>query len=276
MKIGFIGGGNMAEGIIAGLVKNFLPESIFVADPSADRQALLSENYHVNTFNHYQYFLTEVDFVVLAIKPQGFAELLPQIAQELKPHQVVISIAAGVTVGAISHLLENESLPIVRAMPNMSAKVGHGATGLFANAYVSDDQKNIVAEVFEGCGIATWVNEESLINAVIAVAGSSPAYFFLFAKLIGEVGVKMGLPADVATKMAVETMLGSAQLAAEEGADLNDLIRSICSPKGTTEQAMISFEHSDLLGVIEQAMQAAVDRSEVLALELDEKIRGAV
>lgn len=274
MKIGFIGGGNMAEGIIAGLVKHFLPSSIFVADPSSDRQAVLKERYEINAFDHYRYFLTEVDFIVLAIKPQGFADLLPEIAESISQNQVVISIAAGVTVNTISYLLKDDSLAIVRAMPNMPAKVGHGVTGLFANPSVSEDQQHIVSEIFEGCGMATWVKEESLINAVTAVAGSSPAYFFYFAKLVGEVGAKMGLDEEVAAKMAIQTMLGSAKLADIGDLTLDELVTSICSPKGTTEQAMISFQESDLFSVVEKAMTAVVNRSEVLAEEIEAKVRG--
>lgn len=274
MKIGFIGGGNMAEGIIAGLVKNFLPSSIFVADPSEDRQAVLKECYKINTFDHHRYFLSEVDFIVLAIKPQGFADFLPEIAPLIQKHQVVISIAAGVTVDVITHLLQGDDFAIVRAMPNMPAKVGHGVTGLFANANVSDDQQNVVSEIFEGCGMATWVKQEAQINAVIAVAGSSPAYFFYFAQLVGQMGAKLGLNDEVATKMAIQTMLGSAKLADIGDVSLDELIRSICSPKGTTEQAMISFQESDLASIVEKAMMATVNRSETLAEELAEKIRG--
>ncbi|GAA5098130.1 pyrroline-5-carboxylate reductase [Wohlfahrtiimonas larvae] len=274
MKIGFIGGGNMAEGIIAGLVQNFLPSSIFVADPSLDRQTVLKDRYEINTFDHHRYFLSEVDFIVLAIKPQGFASFLPEIAPLIQKKQVVISIAAGVTIDVISDLLD-ESFAIVRAMPNMPAKVGHGVTGLFANAHVSDDQKNVISEIFEGCGMATWVKEEAHINAVIAVAGSSPAYFFYFAQLVGQMGAKLGLNAEVATKMAVQTMLGSAKLADIGDVNLDDLIRSICSPKGTTEQAMISFKESNLDSIVEKAMLATVERSEVLAEELTQQIKGS-
>lgn len=275
MKIGFIGGGNMAEGIIAGLVKGFLPASIFVADPSVDRQMHLSSSYGINTFEHYRYFLSEVDYIVLAIKPQGFAALLPEMSAHIQPHQVVISIAAGVTVSAITQLLPINELPIVRAMPNMAAKVGHGVTGLYANSYMTADRINCVTEMFEGCGMATWVKDESLINAVIAVAGSSPAYFFYFAEIIGQVGAQMGLNPKEATRMAVETMLGSAKLAAEGESELPDLIRSICSPKGTTEQAMAVFKDNDaLFNVVKSAMTATVERSEVLAKSLEATIKG--
>lgn len=274
MKIGFIGGGNMAEGIIAGLVKKFSPSSLFVADPNLERQKTLNENYGIQASGHYSDFLAEMDFIVLAIKPQGFAELLPELSAHIGKHQGIISIAAGVSVSSIGYLLQDETLSIVRSMPNMAAKVGHGVTGLFANPYVTDEQKLSVTEIFEGCGMATWVKEESLINAIIAVAGSSPAYFFYFAKLIGEIGAKMGLEEDVATKMAIQTMLGSAKLADNSDRDLDGLIRSICSPKGTTEQAMISFEENHLVDVIEKAMVATVNRSEVLAAELDAKVRG--
>ncbi len=274
MKIGFIGGGNMAEGIIAGLVNNFSPSTIFVADPSADRQQVLSETYGINTFSQYNDFISEMDFIVLAIKPQGFAELLPEISNHIQANQVIISIAAGVSINAIAHLLGNEDLAIVRTMPNMAAKVGNGVTGLFANPNVTTEQQKVVTEIFEGCGMAVWVKEESLINAVIAVAGSSPAYFFYFAKVIGEVGAKMGLDEATATKMVVQTMLGSAKLADSSDISLNELIRSICSPKGTTEQAMISFEENHLSDVVEKAMEATVKRSEVLAAELDAKVRG--
>lgn len=274
MKIGFIGGGNMAEGIIAGLVNNFSPSDIFVADPSTERQQILNDLYGINTFGQYDDFIAEMDFVILAIKPQGFSDVLPEISNYIQPNQVVISIAAGVSINIIAYLLNNESLPIVRTMPNMAAKVGHGVTGLFANANVTAEQQKVVTEIFEGCGMAVWVKEESLINTVIAVAGSSPAYFFYFAKLIGEIGAKMGLDETTATKMAVQTMLGSAKLAANSDVSLNELIRSICSPKGTTEQAMISFEEDNLSNIVEKAMEATVKRSEVLADELDKKVRG--
>ncbi len=272
IKIGFIGGGNMTTGIVAGLVQRLSPEHIFVSDINQERLQFLSSTYKINTHLDYATFIQKVDIVILAIKPQGFSELLPKLNPHLTAKQVVVSIAAGISVDALQNLLPTENLPIVRAMPSMPAKVGNGVTGLYGNSFVTDAQKSAISAIFESCGIASWLQNESQIAVVAAVAGSSPAYFFYFLEIMGKVGESLGLDHHLSEQMAIETMLGSAKLAKIGDLSLEALRKSICSPNGTTEQAIASFKKDELDKVVDRAMRATVKRGDEISEEINAHI----
>lgn len=207
------------------------------------------------------------DVLILGVKP---AQLL-DVAQELKAtcaatKPLVISVAAGVLTDQITDVL-GADIPVVRAMPNTPSTIGEGAAGLYANAAVSDAQRELAKTIIQACGIAVWVEQESLIDAVIAVAGSAPAYFFYILETMVDEAQKLGLdPAD-AKALAVQTCLGAARLVQSTETDLATLRNNVTSPGGTTQAALASFKVSGLDETLRAGMQAAVARAKEMAAE---------
>ncbi|MDG9729603.1 pyrroline-5-carboxylate reductase [Ignatzschineria sp. RMDPL8A] len=271
-KIGFIGGGHMATAILEGLVEHYPKSLLYVADRNAPKREYFSETLGINTASHFSEFIDEMDAIVLAIKPQGFPELLPELKPHLKEETLVISVAAGISSEAILRALGRETQPLVRTMPNIPAAVGLGATALFSPNTLTDSHAALTETIFNACGITTWVEKEALLSAVISVSGSSPAYFFYLLEIMIDAGVKLGLSRESSEILAKQTMLGSAQIALDSDKSVKALKESVMSPEGTTEQAIFSFERDDLQQIIERGMQAAFDRDQVLSSEISKKL----
>jgi pyrroline-5-carboxylate reductase len=268
--IAFIGGGNMARSLIGGMISNGWPvEHIHVADNSKEQLTTVSTCFPgIHTHLDNAEAVQQANIVVLAIKPQ----VLGAVAKDLAPaidasRHLVISIAAGLRSGDIDRWLGGNKA-IVRCMPNTPALVQSGATGLFANELVSDEQCNQAESVLRSVGSTLWVKEEAQIDAVTAVSGSGPAYFFLIMEAMEEAGVALGLDREAARLLSIETAFGAAKLALESDDTPAALRQKVTSPGGTTEQAIKVMEDKQLQQIFAEAMKAAADRAAELAEQL--------
>lgn len=267
--IAFIGAGNMASSIIGGLIKNGWPAThIIGTGRTQEKLNKLQERFgiQVTTDNHQA--LNKASVVMLGVKPQGFQALLKDIAPSLnsKKH-LLISLAAGITMSALEEWT-NPDFAIVRSMPNTPCLLQEGVTGLIVNQQVNEAQKSLADTIFSATGITQWVATEDMIDAIIAVSGSGPAYFFLFMEAMKQTAIELGFDAETAARLTVQTALGAARMAQEEKADIAELRRRVTSPKGTTEQAINTFQQGDLQGLVEKSMKAAVKRAQEMAKEL--------
>jgi len=257
----------MATSLIGGLLaRDFTPTQITACDIDTEQLARLGRQFSINTSNDNRDAVNKADIVMLAVKPQVMQVVCEQLAiVEYKTERLFISIAAGVRATDINRWLGG-NCAIVRCMPNTPSLLQLGATGLYANTSVSDAQKNTAQLILEAVGITVWVEKEILIDAVTAVSGSGPAYFFYFIELLQAAGEKLGLDADTALKLARQTALGAASMAQND--DVVDLRERVTSKKGTTEAAILSFQKNALATLVENATKAAYDRSAELASEL--------
>ncbi|MEW5008729.1 MAG: pyrroline-5-carboxylate reductase [Cycloclasticus sp.] len=268
-QIGFIGGGNMASSLIGGLVSNGYPaDKITVADLDADKLAYLSETFGVNTTLDSLVLAEKVDVLVLAVKPQHMqtvAEVISSAVQQKQP--VLVSIAAGIRVDALERWL-GQGLALVRCMPNTPALVKTGATGLYANAQVTESQKDQVESLLRAVGVTVWVATEQELDAVTALSGSGPAYFFLMMEALEAAAVDAGLDQKTAQLLTQETALGAAKMALASSESAAVLRQRVTSPGGTTERALAVMGERGLKEIYHAAVLAARDRSIELSDEL--------
>lgn len=266
-KISFVGAGNMATSLIGGLVEDgYDAARICACDIDASRLELLRERFGIGIENDAGEAARDADIVVLAVKPQSMRDVCTQLSK-LAPNraQLFISIAAGVPASAIDAWLGGDR-HIVRCMPNTPALMRLGASGLAANSRVDDGQKQDAQAIMQAVGICLWVDRESDLDAVTAISGSGPAYFFYFIELLEAAGVELGLPRETAASLARQTALGAASMARD--ADVVELRAQVTSKKGTTEQAILSFQQNQLDRIVGEAAAAAQRRSLELAREL--------
>ena len=266
--LAFIGAGNMARAIIGGLINNGYPaEQIWASEPDASKLIDLKEQGLQTTCNNNE-AVKAADVVILAVKPQVLKSVLTDIAttvQSQKP--LLLSVAAGVMTSSMDLWLGGNT-SIVRCMPNTPALVQAGANGLYANEQVSSEQKELAESILQATGITLWVDEESQLDAVTAVSGSGPAYYFLVMESMIQAGIKLGLSEEVATQLTLQTAQGAAKMALSSDVDPAELRRRVTSPNGTTEQAIKRFLAGGLPELFDDALQACNDRSVELADEL--------
>ncbi len=269
-RIGFIGGGNMAASLIGGLVEaGNSADNLLVAEPDAARRQQLQTAFGVHTTDDNSGVLQQ-DFVVLAVKPQ----ILRAVCEALRPTAqqaacTFVSIAAGVRSASIDRWLGGNRA-IVRCMPNTPALLRCGATGMFANTAVGAAAREQADAMLGSVGITVWVDDEQLLDAITAVSGSGPAYYFLMMEAMSEVAVQLGLDADSARRLVTQTALGAARMMADSELDAATLRANVTSKGGTTEQAIATFEQAGLRDIVRQAMTAAQQRSVELAQQLDQ------
>jgi len=262
MKLGFIGGGNMAAAIIGGLIRTgFEAKNIQVAEPVAERRAWLAKEFGIGVEESAADCL-QADVLVLAVKPQQLKEVLTPLPA-LRETQLVLSIAAGVRALDISRWLACHKA-VARAMPNTPALVGEGATGLFGLPGVTDTQRSWASRVMEAVGMVVWVDEESLIDAVTAISGSGPAYVFYFIEALERAGIDLGLPPETARQLTLQTFLGAATLASQDAASPAELRARVTSKGGTTEQGILTLAQAGIDATILQAARAAAHRAQEL------------
>jgi len=262
-KIGFIGGGNMAEAFIKGLLGGGLPaDMIFVAEPNDLRRAFLAERYAVATRIENREVVAAADCVVLAFKPQIVGEVLTEIASAFVGDKLLISILAGVSTRTLEGFFDGEPR-IVRAMPNTPALVGQGAAGLCAGRFASREELAIARKLFETVGTVQMVSEEQM-DAVTGLSGSGPAFVYTFIEALADGGVQEGLRRDVAQALAVQTVLGAAMLVKETGEHPALLRDKVCSPGGTTIAAIRVLEERGLRATMMEAVSSATRRSKEL------------
>ncbi len=268
-KIGFIGGGNMAASLVNGLVASgHDPKQIWVSDINPETLATLSANLGINVSHNNLEVIPAVDVVVLAVKPQVLAQVAKEICPCLHPNQMVVSIAAGITLTSLSKWLCPET-PIVRCMPNTPALVLTGATALYANDKVTPEQRDLAETILRSVGIALWVENESDLDAVTAVSGSGPAYYFLLMEAMEKVAVEMGLSEATARLLIQQTALGAAKIALESPESPGELRLRVTSPGGTTQRAIETFEHGGFTGLVCKALHAARDRSIEMSKQME-------
>ncbi len=266
MRTGFIGAGNMAQAIIGGLIKTgTLPDNISIFEPNTQLASRLASSLGIQAVSENAAIFESCDVVMLAVKPQVMqAALECAKGVALKPDAFIISVAAGLPI----HLLQSwlgAMHPVVRVMPNTPALVGAGVSGLFASEQASAEQKQAAESIMRAVGSVIWVENEALIDAVTAVSGSGPAYFFYFIEALERAALEHGLSAEHARLLSTETAFGAAKLALESNVDAATLRRQVTSPGGTTEAALKVFEKQAISDSIAQAVQAAADRARELA-----------
>ncbi|MFI8645434.1 pyrroline-5-carboxylate reductase [Pseudomonas iridis] len=266
-RIAFIGAGNMAASLIGGLrAKGLEAAHIRASDPGEETRAKVSAEHGIETFADNAQAIEGVDVVVLAVKPQAMKAVCEAIRPSLKPDQLVVSIAAGITCASMTAWLGAQ--PIVRCMPNTPALLRQGVSGLYATRDVTAEQRQQAEELLSAVGIALWLNEEQQLDAVTAVSGSGPAYFFLLIEAMTAAGVKLGLPKETAEQLTLQTALGAAHMAAASDVDAAELRRRVTSPAGTTEAAIKSFQAGGFEALVEKALGAAAHRSAEMAEQL--------
>ena len=268
-KISFIGGGNMAQALISGLIScGVKPSLITVADPNSEaREQLAAKGLNtVDPTADAKAAVIDADIVVLAVKPQVMKAVVSGFADVLDK-QLVISVAAGLSTELLSNMLGGYS-NIVRAMPNTPAMIQMGATGLYGTDDISAEQKQLATAVMEASGLVMWVDNEEHMHAVTAVSGSAPAYMFYFIEAMVDGAVALGLDKEQASALAMQTMLGSAKMALGSEDAPSELRRKVTSPNGTTQAAIESMQANDISRQIVEAMQACYDRSQALSEEM--------
>ena len=262
-KIGFIGGGMMASAIVAGLTErmSYDPKNIFVSDLSEERCAFLRDAYHVNACVGAESFLSEVDLLVLAVKPQAARAAMAENAPGTPAKTVVMSIVAGLSLAALEEFFSAQ--PIVRVMPNTPLSVGSGMSAYALNEKAEAADTSLVEKILSSCGRAVKV-QESMMNAVTGLSGSGPAYGFLMIDALSDGGVMAGLPRQTATLLAAQTLLGAAQMVLETGKHPDVLRDQVTSPAGTTIAGVRILERQGVRGALIDAVLAATERSEEL------------
>jgi pyrroline-5-carboxylate reductase len=271
-KIGFIGGGNMASSLIKGLIASgHSANLLWVTDTNQEILRTLATTLKVNVAESNTAIINQVDIVVLAVKPQVMQTVTEQISAVLqKNNLLIVSIAAGITQEKLAQWLGAE-IAIVRCMPNTPALVRTGATALHANCHVSDEQKDLAENILRAVGISLWVEHESEMDAVTAVSGSGPAYYFLLMEAMEQAALELGLDEKLARLLIQQTALGSAKIALEADETPRQLRQRVTSPGGTTQQAINTFEEGGFSQLVSKALHAARDRSVELAKELGDK-----
>lgn len=265
MKIAFIGGGNMATALIAGLAGpgRDIPV-ISVCDPDAAARRRLEAAHGAVVHTDIGPAVTDADVIVLAVKPQVMHEVLPALATVVRHSQLVISVAAGVTVGAIAQALR-VPVPVVRTMPNTPALLGAGVTGLFAGPACSAADCDSAQAILATVGRVVWIEDESLMDVVTALSGSGPAYFYLLAEAMRSAGIRLGLPPETANELAIHTAHGAGVMAIRGGHDIAELRRRVTSPNGTTQAALEVLWTGRFAGLIDEAIEAATLRGRELS-----------
>ena len=259
----------MAESLIGGLINAGVSASnITVAEPDETRRKTLHDRFKVNTTGDNNQTLNS-EIVILAVKPQLLKTVCQQLDSSENDNLLFMSIAAGVITGDINRWLQHDDKSaIVRCMPNTPALLQCGASGLFANNQVSDTQKKLAEQIMQAVGIVIWVDNEEKLNAVTAVSGSGPAYFFLMMEAMQQAAEKLGLTTDVARQLVQQTALGAARMATESNSTAAELRHQVTSKGGTTEQAILSFQSANFEQLVFNALEAANNRSRTLADEL--------
>lgn len=261
--IAFIGAGNMAHAIIAGLVKAGYPApQITAVNRTPEKSAALRDAFGIQANEDVINSAKQADVVVLGVKPQGMAELLTSMQEIDWSGKLVISIAAGISVARLSEMA-GAPLNLVRVMPNTPSLVGEGMSGLFAPDSVSEADRQFAGDLLGAVGKVCWVSEESGINSIIAAAGSAPAYFFLFMEAMQKEAERQGFDKQTAREVVQQAALGAAKMVvANPDIELATLKEQVTSKGGTTAEAMNVFNNNQLSETVAEAMQAAVRRAE--------------
>lgn len=261
-RIAFIGAGNMASALIGGLIADgTAPASIVASDPDPKRRERLAAGTGIAVGGDNVGVLPGAGLVVLAVKPQVIRSVAEELAPALAAHRpLVLSIAAGVRCAALRRWL-GADIPLIRAMPNTPAMIQAGASGLYAADGVTEAQRSSAERVLRAVGLVRWIDDEDQMDAVTALSGSGPAYYFLVMEAMETAARELGLSAETAHLLTLQTALGAARMAIEASEEPAELRRRVTSPGGTTERAIGVLEAGGLRALFAQALSAARDRS---------------
>ena len=267
LNIAFVGGGNMGQALVSGLLDSgWQSNCISIIDTDQARCTLLKKQFsNCNVVSEAEAALNIADIVVLAVKPQVMRLACEEIAAQCQNSRpLIISIAAGITIQTIDTWLGGE-LPIIRCMPNTPALVKAGTTGLFANPEISPEQRETCTAILDSVGTTLWVDSEATLDAVTAISGSGPAYFFYLIEAMIEAGNSLGLNDQQVKQLVVDTASGAAKLLQASGKSPQDLRLSVTSKGGTTEAAINTLEESSVKKIIHSAIKNAALRAEKLS-----------
>ncbi|SMN00142.1 Pyrroline-5-carboxylate reductase [uncultured Candidatus Thioglobus sp.] len=267
-KIGFIGAGNMAYALISGLIESgFSTQNIKLSDTDTSLLSQRKLEFGLEVFTDNSQLSEQCEVIVLAVKPQILPVVCKEIQAYLNHKPLIISIAAGVKSVDINRWLGGNAA-IVRTMPNTPALLGKGATGLFANEAVNEEQKHLASLILGAVGYCVWVKDEPMLDAVTALSGSGPAYFFLMMESMTNAGIELGLDSETAEKLSIQTALGAAMMAEQSGKSVGELRDNVTSKGGTTQAAITSFQNQNFELVVANAMRAAFERAKTMGNEL--------
>ncbi|CAD0322450.1 pyrroline-5-carboxylate reductase [Xanthomonas sp. WHRI 8391] len=266
----FVGGGNMARSLIAGLIRQGVPAaSIRVAEPIAELREALSRDFGVHAVEDARTAVDGAAIWVLAVKPQVLPSVCAQLADLAQAQQpLLLSIAAGITATQLQRWSGGD-VAVVRAMPNMPSLLGAGVTALYATARVSDAQRVQATRLLDSAGVTVWIDDEAQMDAVTAVSGSGPAYVFLLAEAMEAAAQAQGLPADTARTLVLQTVLGAARMLTESGEAPEQLRHRVTSPNGTTQAAIEAFQAGGFEALTASAIAAATERGRSLSAAND-------
>jgi len=267
-KIAFIGAGNMARAIIIGLVNSGVaPQSIIVANPSAEKRLALANDFGVQQTSDNIVAAKFAEVIVLCVKPHFICDVCQQLVNAIDINgKTFISVAAGTTVAQIQQAL-NGNYPVIRVMPNTPSQVGLGMSGLFASPEVSDSEKTISEQLMNAVGKTIWLKTEAQIDDIIAVAGSAPAYFFLFMEAMEKQAQKLGFNAQESRMLVEQTALGAAQMVVQNNIPISELRENVTSKGGATQAALKQFTDDGLENLVANAMNAAIKRAKEMAVQ---------
>ncbi|MCA1767941.1 MAG: pyrroline-5-carboxylate reductase [Idiomarina sp.] len=266
-NIAFIGAGNMTQSIVGGMCKSGYPaDKVWVSNPSDAKLEKMKSALGVNTSNDNLEVVNNADAIVLSVKPQLMAEVCAHLRENVHnlTDKLIITIAAGIRIPKYREYL-GENIRIIRVMPNTPSLVGQGMSGLVTDESVDEADKNFVTEAFNGVGETLWVSDEDQLDILGAVAGSGPAYFFEFMDSLAKAATELGFDAEKARAMVQQTCLGAAQMAKESELSLEDLRKQVTSKGGSTAKGVEAYQDSDLHGISEKAVKAAVNRNQEMA-----------
>lgn len=264
-KIGFIGCGNMSKAIIAGLVSagRIAPENIWVYDHKPDTNKKMQEQYGITPAESADEVAQHADILFGAVKPNVILSVLKEIAGSLNKDSVVVSIAAGITLDSLATVLGHDR-KIIRVMPNTPSLVNEGMTSVTPNVLVSEEEAREVVDVFNGFGRAELV-PEYMIHSVVGVSGSAPAYVFMFIEAMADAAVLGGMPRAQAYRFAAQAVRGSAEMVLQTGKHPGELKDMVCSPGGTTIEAVKVLEEKGFRAAVMDAMQQCMAKSEAMS-----------
>ena len=250
----------MATALISGLKQESDPGlRLRVADPSEEARIRLQSDFDLEVRKKAADIIRGADVIVLAIKPQVIPAVLAELGEQLEPQQLVLSIAAGISITAMANQLSPQQA-IIRAMPNTPALVGEGITVLVAGEHCRPHHREQAERILRSAGVVIWLEDETLMDAVTAVSGSGPAYFFLLTETLAAAGERLGLPSEIAHRLAERTCSGAGAMLKDSAAGVEELRRRVTSPGGTTQAALQAFEQGDFAELVFKAVSAAQQR----------------
>ncbi|WP_137222178.1 pyrroline-5-carboxylate reductase [Shewanella sp. MEBiC00475] len=265
-KVCFIGAGNMTRSIISGLVKHGYPsELIHATNPSQGKLDALQQDFAIQVSNDNHAAAQAADVIVLSVKPQLMASVCEDLSSLDLTNKLIITIAAGIPASRYQVYFK-QPIKLIRTMPNTPTQIGYGMTGIYADDSISAEHKAICETLMQSGGKVVWVDKESELDQVIALAGSSPAYFFLFIESMIASGVKMGMPEDKARLLAEQAALGASQMVIQnQQLSVTELRQNVMSKGGTTARAVETFQQGGLVELVDKAMTNCVARAQEMA-----------